>query len=184
MMKISVMLLGLVGLVVFLVIGLYNSLSKLRVRIKEAWSQIDVQLKRRIDLVPNLVNTVKGYAQHEDQVFEKVTRARAALMGAGNAQEASDADNQLKGALKTLFAVAEAYPELKAQEGFLNLQSELSDVEEKIAYSRQFYNSVVRDFNSKIVVFPNNIISNIFGFKQEQFFEAEEGEREPVKVEF
>lgn len=184
MVQIATLLFALIVLVLLGLIGLYNSLSKMKVRIKEAWSQIDVQLKRRVDLVPNLVNTVKGYAAHEDQVFEKVTQARSALMNAGNAKEAGEANAMLGGALKTLFAVAEAYPELKAQEGFLNLQKELSDIEEKIAYSRQFYNSVVRDFNSKIVVFPNNLISGAFGFKEEQFFEAEEGERGPVEVKF
>jgi LemA protein len=184
MITFPIILVGLLLLVMVALVGLYNSLSKLKVRIKEAWSQIDVQLKRRVDLVPNLVNTVKGYATHEEQVFDKVTQARASLMNAGNAKEAAEADVQLGGALKSLIAVAEAYPELKAQEGFLNLQKELSDIEEKIAYSRQFYNSVVRDFNSKIVVFPNNLIAGAFGFKEEQFFEAEQTEREPVEVKF
>ena len=184
MAQTSIIILVLIALVVFLIVGLYNSLAKMRVRIKEAWSQIDVQLKRRVDLIPNLVNTVKGYASHEDKVFEKVTQARSALMNAGNVKEAGEADMQLKGALKSLFAVAEAYPDLKAQEGFVNLQKELSDIEEKIAYSRQFYNSVVRDFNSKVVVFPNNLVAGAFGFSQELFFEAEQSEREPVEVKF
>ena len=174
---------GLGGLFLF-VVSLYNSLQKLKVRIQEAWSQIDVQLKRRVDLIPNLVETVKGYASHEKEVFENVTKARSALMNAGNPKEAGQADNMLTGALKSLFAVAEAYPELKAQEGFMNLQGELSDTEDKVAYSRQFYNSVVRDFNQKIVVFPANIIAGFFGFKQEEFFEVEEAEREAVKVDF
>ncbi|HLD50961.1 hypothetical protein A3K34_02505 [candidate division WWE3 bacterium RIFOXYC1_FULL_40_10] len=168
----------------FLVIGLYNSLASLKVRIKEAWSQIDVQLKRRADLIPNLVETVKGYATHEREVFENVTKARAALISAQNPKEAGEADNMLSGALKSLFAVAEAYPELKAQEGFTNLQKELSDTEDKVAYSRQFYNNVVRQFNEKIVVFPSNLIANMLGFKAEEFFEANDTEREAVKVGF
>ncbi len=180
----SLIFLIILVVVAFLIIGLYNSLQKLKVRIKEAWSQIDVQLKRRVDLIPNIVETVKGYASHEKTVFENVTKARSALMGAQNPKEAGVADAALTGALKSLFAVAEAYPELKAQEGFLNLQKELSDTEDKVAYSRQFYNSVVRDYNSKIVVFPANIIAGLFGFKEEVFFEAEESEREAVKVDF
>lgn len=173
-------------LAVFLVylVGIYNSLASLRVKVKEAWSGIDVQLKRRIDLIPNLVETVKAYAKHEKEVFEAVTEARSALMNAGSHKDALQADNQLTGALKSLFAVAEAYPELKAQEGFINLQNELSDTESKVAYSRQFYNSVVRDMNSKIVTFPGNIFASIFGFKQEDFFEAQEAERGSVKVTF
>ena len=174
----------LVAVAVLYFIGIFNSLSTLKVRIKEAWSQIDVQLKRRVDLIPNLVETVKGYATHEKEVFENVTKARSALMSATNPQEAGTANNMLKDALKSLFAVAEAYPELKAQEGFVNLQKELSDTEDKVAYSRQFYNSVVRDYNQKLVVFPSNMIGNILGFTQEKFFETQESEREPVKVSF
>lgn len=177
-------LLGLVALVVMYLIGIYNTLASLRVKVKEAWSGIDVQLKRRVDLIPNLVETVRAYAKHEKEVFEAVTHARSALMNAGSHKDALEANNQLSGALKSLFAVAEAYPELKAQEGFVNLQNELSDTESKIAYSRQFYNSVVRDMNSKIVTFPGNIFANMFGFKQEEFFEAQDAEREPVKVSF
>jgi LemA protein len=163
---------------------LYNSLARMKVRIKEAWSQIDVHLKRRADLIPNIVETVKGYASHEKEVFEKVTKARSALMKASTVEEAEKADNMLTGALKTLFAVAEAYPELKAQVNFSELQKELSETEDKVAYSRQFYNATVRDFNTKIVTFPNNIISKLFGFKREPFFEASPGEREAVKVKF
>jgi LemA protein len=174
----------IVALIAVYLIGIYNSLASLRVKVKEAWSGIDVQLKRRIDLIPNLVETVKGYAKHEKEVFEAVTQARSALMSAGSHKDALQADQQLTGALKSLFAVAEAYPELKAQEGFVSLQGELSDTESKIAYSRQFYNSVVRDMNSKIVTFPGNIFANMFGFKQEEFFEAEDAAREPVKVSF
>ncbi len=166
------------------VLFLYNLLAKMKVRIKEAWSQVDVQLKRRVDLIPNLVETVKGYATHEKEVFENVTKARSALMGAQTPEEAGKADNMLTGALKSLFAVAEAYPELRAQEGFLGLQKELSDTEDKVAYSRQFFNSTVRDFNAKIVTFPNNLVSKLFGFKRQEFFETEEQERKAVKVNF
>lgn len=176
--------LGFVVLAVIYSVSIYNSLASLRVKVKEAWSGIDVQLKRRIDLIPNLVATVKGYAQHEEKVFEAVTQARSALMSAGSHKDALQADNQLTGALKSLFAVAEAYPELKAQEGFVKLQDELSDTETKVAYSRQFYNSVVKDMNSKIVTFPGNVFAQMFGFKQEEFFEAANNEREPVKVTF
>lgn len=173
-----------VVLVGLYLVSFYNSLAGLQVKIKEAWSQIDVQLKRRVDLIPNLVETVKGYASHEKEVFENVTKARSALMSAQTPKEAGEADNQLSGALKSLFAVAEAYPELKAQEGFVNLQKELSDTEDKVAYSRQFFNTVVRQFNEKIVMFPGNFIAPIFGFKQADFFEVDEKEREAVKVEF
>lgn len=182
-MNYGIFLIILIAIFAYL-ISLYNSLATLKVKIKEAWSQIDVQLKRRIDLIPNIVETVKGYATHEKEVFENVTKARSALMGANTPAQASDADNQLTGALKTLFAVAEAYPELKAQEGFLNLQHELSDTEDKVAYSRQFYNSVVRQFNEIIVAFPGVIFAKMFGFTAEEFFEATEAERQPVKVAF
>lgn len=168
----------------FYLLGLYNTLAKMKVRIEEAWSQIDVQLKRRVDLIPNLVESVKGYAAHEKEVFENVTKARSALMNAQGVAEKGDADVALTSALKSLFAVAEAYPELKAQEGFVNLQKELSDTEDKVSYSRQFYNATVRDFNSKIVTFPNNLVAGMFGFQKHEFFEVEEAEREAPKVEF
>lgn len=177
-------ILVVIALAAVFLISIYNSLVTLKVKIKEAWSQIDVQLKRRIDLIPNLVESVKGYAAHEKEVFENVTKARAALMTAGDPKAAGEADMQLTSALKSLFAVAEAYPELKAQEGFINLQKELSDTEDKVAYSRQFFNSVVRQYNEKIVAFPSNLIAGMFGFKQEAFFEAEAQDREAVKVEF
>ncbi len=184
-MELILIPLVLIALVAFYLVGIYNTFASLKVKIKEAWSQIDIQLKRRVDLIPNLVETVKGYATHEKEVFENVTKARAALMGATNATEASQADGMLTGALKSLFAVAEAYPELKAQDGFLQLQRELSDTEDKVAYSRQFYNSVVRDYNSHLVMFPSNVIAGMFGFTQEAFFEVKsEAEREPVKVSF
>lgn len=166
------------------IVGIYNKLASIKVKISEAWSQIDVQLKRRADLIPNLVESVKAYASHEKEVFENVTRARAALLNSKNPNEAEAADNMLTGALKSLFAVAEAYPELKAQEGFINLQKELSDTEDKVAYSRQFYNSVVRQFNELIVMFPSNLVAGMFGFTKQEFFEADEKEREAVKVDF
>jgi LemA protein len=180
------MIIALVALVVLalFVMSVYNALASLKVKISEAWSQIDVQLKRRIDLIPNLIETVKGYAGHEKEVFENVTKARASLMGANNPTDAGKADQELTGALKTLFAVAEAYPDLKAQEGFVNLQKELSDTEDKVSYARQFFNSIVRQFNEKIVFFPSNLIAGVLGFKQESFFEASETDREPVKVSF
>lgn len=177
-------LLGIVAVIAFYVFGVYNSLAKLKVRIEEAWSQIDVQLKRRVDLIPNLVETVKGYAKHEKEVFENVTKARSALMNASSNSEAMDANNMLTGALKSLFAVAEAYPELKASQNFSQLQNDLRDTEDKIAYSRQFYNSVVRDYNQKIVMFPSNLIAGIFGFTKNAFFEVSEADKEPVKVNF
>lgn len=153
-------------------------------RVSESWSGIDVQLKRRSDLIPNLIESVKGYAKHEREVFENVTKARSALMGATGAKEAAQANNMLAGALKSLFAVAENYPQLRASENFRQLQEELSDTESKIAYARQFYNSNVLDFNTKIAVFPNVLLAGVFGFKAEEFFEAEEAEKETPKVDF
>jgi len=173
----------IVALLGYLVV-LYNSLVQLKVRIKEAWSQIDVHLKRRADLIPNLVETVKGYASHEKGVFEEVTKARSALLGAQGVAETEKADNMLTSALKSLFAVAEAYPDLKAQTSFGSLQTQLSDTEDKIAYARQFYNATVRDFNNKIVTFPNNIIAGALGFKSELFFEATAEEKQNVQVKF
>lgn len=173
----------IVVLAVYL-IGTYNSLVTLKTRIKEAFSGIDVQLKRRIDLIPNLVETVKGYAKHEKEVFENVTKARSLLMKADSATGKADANNMLTGALKSLFAVAEAYPELKASENFSDLQRQLGDTEDKIAYSRQFYNSNVLEYNTKIKMFPSNIFASMFGFSEEPFFEAKEGEKEVVKVNF
>lgn len=179
----TILLIAVVGLILYLV-GIFNVLQKMRVMIKEAWSQIDVQLKRRVDLIPNLVDTVKGYAAHEKRVFEEVTTTRSSLMNAKTPAQAEEADNALRGALKSLFAVAEAYPDLKAQQNFLDLQGQLSDTEDKIAYSRQYYNATVRDFNAKIVVFPTNMIAGMLGFKQEEFFQAAQSEKEPVKVGF
>ncbi|MBI2854167.1 MAG: LemA family protein [Chloroflexi bacterium] len=177
----------ILGIIVILLIAIwatYNGLVKSKMRVQESWSGIDVQLKRRSSLIPNLVETVKGYAAHERQVFENVTKARAALMGATDAKSAAEANNQLTGALKTLFAVAEAYPQLRASENFQQLQSELSDTENKIAYARQFYNTNVMEYNTKIKVFPTVFLANAFGYKESQFFEAGEEGRAEVKVSF
>ncbi len=170
--------------VVFYIILSYNSLVVLRNRIKEAASTIDVQLKRRADLIPNLVETVKGYAKHEKSIFENVAKARSALLSAQTMKDKAVADNMLTSALKTLFAVAENYPELKANQNFLELQRQLEDTEDKVAYSRQFYNSVVLEYNNKIQIFPTNLIASLFNFKPEEFFEAEEEERKKVEVKF
>lgn len=178
-----ILLIGL-ALVAVWVIATYNGLITLKNRVDEAWSDIDVQLKRRYDLIPNLINTVKGYAKHESTVFEKVTEARTRAMNAGGAQDKAEAENMLSGTLKTLFAVSEAYPELKANQNFLELQRELADTEDKIQAARRFYNGNARDFNIKIEVFPNNLIAGALHFTKRDFFEAEEGEKENVKVEF
>jgi LemA protein len=177
-------LLGIIVVVIIWAVAVYNGLIRLKNRVDEAWSDIDVQTKRRYDLIPNLVNTVKGYASHEKEVFEKVTEARTRAMGAQSAVDKAQAENALSQTLKSLFAVAEAYPDLKANQNFLELQRELTDTEDKIQASRRFYNGNVRDFNTKIQVFPNNIFAGILGFSAREFFEATEGEKEPVKVEF
>jgi LemA protein len=176
--------LGIVAVLVIWAIAIYNGLIRLKNRVDEAWSDIDVQLKRRYDLIPNLVSTVKGYATHEKEVFEKVTEARTRAMGAGTTADKAAAENMLSQTLKSLFAVAEAYPDLKANQNFLELQRELTDTEDKIQASRRFYNGNVRDFNTKIQVFPNNIFAGMLGFTAREFFEAGEGEKEAVKVEF
>ncbi len=178
-----IIILVILAIVVF-VWMLYNSLVTARMRVKEAFSQIDIQLKRRTDLIPNLVETVKGYAKHEKAVFENVTKARSALMGAQSVEKKAVANNMVTEALKSVFAVAEAYPNLRASENFKALQDELSDTENKIAYSRQFYNSNVLDYNTKIAVFPNVLLANMFGFTTEQFFAATEEEKKAVKVQF
>lgn len=173
-----------IAAIVFAVIVIYNAFVRLRQRVKEAWSDIDVQLKRRYDLIPNLIETVKGYARHEEGVFEKVTEARTRAMGAQNPKEKGEAENMLAGTLKTLFAVSENYPELKANVNFLELQRELSDTENKIQAARRFYNGNVMEMNTKVESFPSNIVASMFGFKQEEFFEIEGEEKEPVKVKF
>ena len=181
---ILVVVLGTVLLLGLALLGMYNGLIRSRVRSREAWSGIDVQLKRRASLIPNLVETVKGYAAHEREVLENVTRARAMLEQAGSPGQAAQADNVLTGTLRSLFAVSENYPQLRANENFLALQQELSDVEEKIAFARQFYNRNVMDFNTRIQVFPNVIIASMFNFERFEFFEAEETAREDVQVSF
>jgi LemA protein len=173
------------ALIIIWLLGLYNSLVRSKIRTDEAWSDIDVQLKRRYNLIPNLLETVKGYAAHEKDVFEKVTNARAAAIGAKGIEEQGQAENMLSGALKSLFAVAEAYPDLKANQNFLELQRELTDTEDKIQAARRFYNGVVRDFNTMVQIFPNNIVAGMFNFKSREFFELEsEAEKEPVAVKF
>lgn len=177
----------IIGIVV--VLGLwfmsaYNGLVTLRNRVREAWSQIDVQLKRRSSLIPNLVEAVKGYAKHEKEVFENVTKARSALLGAQTPGEAADANNQLSGALKSLFAVAEAYPQLRASENFKQLQDEISDTETKVAASRQFYNTNVLDLNNTIEIMPTALVAGMFSFKKEDFFKATEEEKKDVEVKF
>lgn len=185
---------GLIILIVVAVIAvlalalivIYNGLIKSKVRVDEAWSDISIQLKRRYDLIPNLVNTVKGYATHEASVFEKVTAARTAAMGATGIHDKAVAEDALAGTLKSLFAVAEAYPELKANENFGQLQSELVDTEDKIQASRRFYNGNVRDFNTKLQVFPTNMLGGMMGFKTREFFEVENRAEveKPVEVKF
>jgi LemA protein len=177
-------LLAIIVIVAIIVISIYNRLVVLRNRIENAWSQIDVQLKRRADLIPNLVETVKGYAAHEKEVFQKVTEARSALMNAKGVKEQGDANNMLTGALKTLFAVAENYPELKANQNFMMLQEELSGTESKIAYARQFYNDTVLKYDNLREKFPSNIIAGMFGFKEREYFAVDEVDREPVEVKF
>ena len=177
-------ILGIIVVLAVWAVAIYNGLIRLKNRVDEAWSDIDVQLKRRYDLIPNLVSTVKGYAQHEKEVFEKVTEARTRAMAAQSAGDKAQAENMLSQTLKSLFAVAEAYPDLKANQNFLELQRELTDTEDKIQASRRFYNGNVRDFNTKIQVFPNNVFAGMLGFSAREFFEAEGGEKEPVKVEF
>lgn len=179
----------IIAVIILWAIFAYNSFVRLTKRTEEAWADIDVQLKRRYDLIPNLVETVKGYAKHEREVFQKVTEARTAAMAAeksGAPKASGRAENMLTGALKSLFAVAEAYPDLKANQNFLELQRELSDTENKIQAARRFYNGNVRDLNTRIDQFPANIVARIFKFSEREFFELEEGAeaKEPVKVKF
>jgi LemA protein len=172
-----------VAVVILAIILIYNSLVRLRLRVENAWAQIDVQLKRRYDLIPNLVNAVKGYMKHEKGVLEEVTKARTSLMSGSTADKAK-ANNQITDALKTIFAVAENYPQLKANENFMQLQEELSGTESKIAYSRQFYNDSVMDYNQAKQTFPRNIFASMFSFPVKDFFETAEAEKKNVKVEF
>ncbi|MFA7216926.1 MAG: LemA family protein [Candidatus Paceibacterota bacterium] len=180
-------LIGIIAILFIWFIAAYNGFVKLINRAKEAWADIDVQLKRRYDLIPNLVNTVKGYATHESSTFEKITEARTSAMNAGTVEEKGKAENMLSGTLKSLFAVAENYPELKANTNFLELQRELSDTENKIQASRRFYNTNVRDLNIAVDSFPKNIVANVFNFSKMEFFELGEDEqaaRQPVEVKF
>lgn len=178
--------------VVILIIGIfiwvtYNALVTLKIRVDEAWSDITIQLKRRLDLIPNLIETVKGYASHEKQVFQDVTEARANALNAQGVKETAKAENQFESALKSIFAVAEAYPDLKANQNFQDLQAELVDTEDKIQAARRFYNTSVRDLNTKIQVFPNNIFAGMLGFVQREFFETDdpkESLEKPVSVKF
>lgn len=183
---ISFLLIFIAFIIVFVLYlwGVYNTLVTAQMRVRESWSGIDVQLKRRSSLIPNLVEAVKGYAAHEKEVFEKVTQARASLLNAATPKDKAIADNMLTGALKSLFAVAENYPDLKASDNFKQLQLDLTDTEDKIAYARQFYNTNVLDYNTKIKIFPNVLLVQLFGFKPEEFFEAEGEARQEVKVQF
>lgn len=182
---ISWIILIIIVAVILWIVAVYNGLVTLKNRTDEAWSDIDVQLKRRYDLIPNLVNTVKGYATHERELFEKVTQARAQAMGAQNPEQKSQAENMLSGTLKSLFAVAENYPQLKANENFLELQRELADTENKIQAARRFYNGNVRDFNIKIETFPDVLIAKQLGYIKREFFGLENAaEKEPVQVKF
>ncbi len=176
--------LAIVALVALFLVYIYNKLVVFRNRIDNAWSQIDVQLRRRYDLIPNLVETVKGYATHEREVFERVTEARARAIAAGSVGEQGQAENLLSGALRSLFAVAENYPQLRASENFMHLQEELSGTESKIAFSRQFYNDVVLRYNNTRQTFPAVLVAQMMGFGPREYFEMEEAAREPVKVKF
>ncbi len=185
-MSILYIVLGIIVALVLFFIVKYNGFVTLKTRAQEAWADIDVQLKRRYDLIPNLVNTVKGYATHESGTFEKITEARSKAMQAGTPAEKGEAENMLSGTLKSLFAISEAYPELKANTNFLQLQNELSDTENKIQAARRFYNGNVRDFNTGVQMFPGNIIAGMFNFSKMEFFQLEENsaEKNPVEVKF
>lgn len=178
-------ILGIVVVLIIVAISAYNSLITLRNKVKDQWSQIDVQLKKRADLIPNIVETVKGYATHEKETLENVIKARNALNSAKNVDEEMTANNEITSALTKLFALSEAYPDLKANDNFMSLQKDLKEIEDKISYARQFYNDSVMIYNNKVQMFPSNIIANMFNFKEEKFFEIEnEQEKEPPKVSF
>lgn len=183
-----IIVIAILAVVVLAGVGMYNGLVRANVRVDEAWSDITVQLKRRADLIPNLVETVKGYAKHEKEVFENVTKARSAIMGASGVEETAAADNQFTGALKSLFAVAENYPQLKANENFSQLQAELTDTEDKIQAARRFYNGSARDLNIKIQTFPTSIFAGMLGFKKRAFYELDEAQaaavQDPTQVKF
>ena len=176
---------AVIAVIIFAIIALYNGLIRLKLRVDEAWSDIDVQLKRRHDLIPNLVETVKGYATHEKTTLDAVIKARNSAMQAGDAQTKAKAENALSDTLKSIFALAEAYPDLKANQNFLELQRELTDTEDKIQAARRFYNGNVRDFNTKLQVFPTNFLAGMLSFKSREFFGVEDAsEREVVNVKF
>ena len=184
-MTIFLIILAIVIVLVLFVVGVYNSLVSLKLRTENAWAQIDTQLKRRFDLIPNLVETVKGYAKHESETLEKVIEARNQYVAAnGSVEESAKAEGMLEGAVKQLFALAESYPDLKANTNFMQMQEELSQTEDKVAHARQFYNDTVLQHNNKVQMFPSNIIAGMFNFKAETFFEASDAERENVKVQF
>ena len=175
---------GVVAFVILWIIGAYNGLVRLRNRVRDQWAQIDVQLKRRFDLIPNLVETVKGYTQHESETLENVVKARNTYLSATTPEAQMEANGELTQAISKLFALTEAYPDLKANSNFMQMQTDLKETEEKIAYARQFYNDTVLQYNNKVEVIPTNIIAGIFGFKKAAFFEAAEAERENVQVKF
>src|SRR3954449_5425769 len=183
-MVVLLIVLAVIVLLVLYAIVAFNGLVRLRNKVDGAWAQIDVQLKRRYDLIPNLVETVKGYAGHERQTLEAVTQARANAINAQGPAQQAQAENAITGALKSLFAVSEAYPDLKANQNFLSLQEELSGTEGRISYARQFYNDAVLRLNTKIQSFPSNILANMFGFKEHEYFEADDTSRGPVSVQF
>ena len=179
-----IILIIVLAVIILFVIAVYNRVIRLNNQVKNSWAQIDVQLKRRADLIPNLIETVKGYVKHERKVFTEVTKARTAFLNAKSIGKKAEASNMLSDTLKSLFAVAENYPKLKANENFLQLQEELSGTENKIAYSRQHYNDMVMEFNTKIQVFPNNVVANMLNFKAKQSFEAPAEAKKVVKVKF
>ncbi len=183
-----IVLLVIVGILVIVLVAIYNGLVRTKVRVDEAWSDITVQLKRRADLIPNLVETVKGYAAHESGVFEKVTEARSAILGAQGVKDTAKAENMMEGALKSIFAVSEAYPDLKANQNFQDLQAELVDTEDKIQASRRFYNGAVRDLNTKISTFPTVVFAKMLGFQAREFYQLDDAEaaavQNPVAVKF
>ena len=183
-MTIAIIIIAVLLLIIFYFIGVYNKLVNGRNKVKDQFSQIDVQLKRRVDLIPNLVETVKGYAKHENNTLKEVIEARNKLNSATGINEEIDANNQLTGALNRLFALSEAYPDLKANENFISLQNDLKDTEDKISYARQFYNDTVLSYNNLVEMFPSNIVANMFKFTKYEFFKIDENEKESPKVNF
>lgn len=183
-MVVAIVIAVVVVLLILYVIGVYNGLIRLKNRVENAWAQIDVQLERRYDLIPNLVETVKGYAAHEKETLERVIAARNAGMGATTPHDRAAAENMITGALKSLFALSEAYPDLKANQNFLNLQEELTSTEDRIAYARQFYNDAVLGYNNRIQVFPGNLIAGAFSFREREYFDAPPEDEAPVQVQF